>query len=102
MKQFSSKHPGSKSVLTFDFTKWLGPVDILSGSPVVTVTASGGRDTNPSAILNGSAVFDATTRKIEVAVKDGLDGVDYVIDVSCATTNTLKRAAMSALLPVRR
>lgn len=102
--RFDTKYPDESVRLTFDFTVDLEALDagvLLTGSPIVTVTVAQGTDPNPSAILNGSGVFDPTSMMVIVPVTAGLDQVDYSIRVKASTNDPLTVLELVGILPVR-
>lgn len=100
--RFDTKLPAEKVVLTFDFTPDLLAGETLTGSPtIVSVNVSLGADGNPTAIENGAPTLDTTSKKVLMPVQAGLDGCDYDITVSCATSNALKVLELLGTLPVR-
>lgn len=99
--RFDAKHPTALNVLTYDFNAQLAAGDTLTGSPTVTISVNYGTDPSPNGVLNGAANVDVTGKLVLVPVKAGVDGCDYLITVSCASTNSQKAPAMNAILPVR-
>lgn len=99
--RFDAKHPLAKIALTFDFTLQLATGEVLTGVPSVSCIVQFGTDASPSAVLNGAANVDSTGKLAIVPVQAGVDGVDYLLTVSCASTNPQKSPAMNAILPVR-
>ena len=95
-----SKDPGETIPLVFDFGPGLATGETLTSKAIV-VTVVGGVDGSPTAILAGGDQFDATNTKVYVPVTGGLDGVDYNIKVTCATTNPKKVLVLAGVLEVR-
>lgn len=95
------KDPAEKVILVFDFSPGLGAGETLTGTITVTVSTSIGTDDTPSAVLNGSAYFDAANKKIYQPVQNGTNYVNYTIKTICATTNPSKVLALTAEMPVR-
>jgi hypothetical protein len=84
-----------------DFSNGLASGETLQGTIATTSTTIAGTDLAPSDILNGSAAFDPTNKKVQVPVKLGVDGCDYLIKVVAQTSNAQKVLSLSAILPVR-
>ena len=95
------KDPAEKLILTFDFAVGLGSDDLLTGTPIATVSVLIGRDAAPTAIFNGTPGIDGTSKRVYLPVQAGVDGCDYVIKVVCTTTSASKVLALTAVLPVR-
>jgi hypothetical protein len=89
-----------KIVITFYFTDELAPAETLTGAITSSFTVVKGTDGNPSAMANGSAVFDSTGKKILLPIQGGLAGNQYRIKVVSATTNASKTLARSALISI--
>jgi hypothetical protein len=60
-----------------------------------------GADPTPSSILNGTAGFDASLKKVIVPVKDGVANTEYQITVTTDTSTSTKRLTLVGVLPVR-
>jgi hypothetical protein len=96
-----SKGPTEKRVLTFNFAADLETGELLQTPITVAFATALGTDASPSALANGAAAVDATGTKVLVPVQGGLEGCDYAITVTVATSNTNKTLAMTAVLSVR-
>lgn len=99
--RFDAKHPTALDVLSFDMSLQLGAGETLTGTPTVAIEVRYGADIAPGNVLNGAANIDSAGKVILVPVKAGTDQCDYLITVSCASTNPQKSPAMNAILPVR-
>jgi len=93
--------PAEKVVLTFDFSGGLDTGETLTGSASPTVAMQLGTDPTPASVLNGSAAFDASRKKVLVPVQGGLPDCDYAIKVVVPTSNAQKTLALVAILPIR-
>lgn len=100
MQYFEQIAPGEENVLTFIFAPGLPSGVTLTGSPTVTVKTIEGVDANPTGILNGSSALDGTSTMVLVPVAPTVDGVQYVVRVLCATTQSNIKLALPAILPV--
>lgn len=99
--RFDAKHPSALLVLTYDFSAQLAVGETLTGTPTVGIAVNYGTDASPNSVINGAANVDVTGKLVLVPVKAGVDQCDYLITVSCASTNSQKAPAMNAILPVR-
>lgn len=102
-KQFQSKAPTEKVVLSFDFSAALAALSSITLSSIYAYSVSVlvGTDANPSAILNGLPSIDASGKKVLVPVMDGLDKVDYLVTIVAQTSDPLTRLTLAGALPVR-
>lgn len=81
------KIAGEKVVITFDFTSELPTGVTLSGTPTITVETRRGVDSSPSAMLNGAAQIDATSKMVLQAIQGGLGKREYAFTCLCDTTD---------------
>lgn len=102
VQRFDIKDPSESVPLTFNFAPDLASGETLSGAPTVSVTVATGTDANPTELLNGTAGFDAAMQEVIQPVTGGLNGVEYEIVVTCATSNPNKTLTLVGVLPVRR
>ena len=102
MQRFDIKDPAESVQLTFNMQPGLAATEILSGTPTVSIVVIEGVDSNPTALLNGSPGFDATSTQVIQPVSGGTNGCEYQFVVTCATTNIKKILTLVAALPVRR
>ncbi len=100
MQYFDTIAPGEKNVLTFNMAAGLPTGVTLTGTPTVTVTVKEGTDASPSGILNGVAALDGTSTLVRVPVAPTVDGVQYLVRASCATTQSTILLSLAATLPV--
>lgn len=98
--RFDTKAPSESVPLTFNFAPDLPSGVTLTGQPQVSYGVSIGTDANPSNLANGSAGFDATNTQVIVPVTGGITGVEYVVTVTCPTTQSNLVLTLSAILPV--
>lgn len=102
MNHFDAKETSEKVILTFDFSPGLAVGETLQGAISVTVESSLLPDATPSAILNGSAIFDATNTKVYQPVQGGVTDANYTIKIVVGTSNAQKTLAINSILPIRR
>lgn len=100
MKRFDDKTSDEKVVATFDFSAALDAGETLTGTIAITVSTYRGTDVTPSAVLNGAASFDATSKMVIQPVKAGSSGCEYSIKAVVQTTNANKVLALTGILPV--
>ncbi len=100
--QFPIKGTAEKVPLTFDFTNDLPSGVTLSGTPTVTVALAAGTDSRPSSILNGAAGFNSASTQVIQPVQGGINGCDYLLTATCATTQSNLTLTLIGQLPVRR
>jgi hypothetical protein len=100
-KRFDEKDPAEKVPLTFDFTVDLPDGVLLTSIQSVTFSTAFGTDVSPSALANGPAGFDATSKKVIVPVQGGLDGRDYNVSVVALTSESDLVLELNGVLPVR-
>ncbi len=93
--------------LIFDFSADLNSLT-LTGTPTITFAVLPNQplansDPTPSDIANGSAQFDVTNTQVIVPVDGtlGVAGNDYVITVTCATSDSKVRMTLAGILPIR-
>ena len=98
---FDEKDPAESVVLTFDFSPGLASGETLTGTITVDVSMALGTDATPTALLNGAASFDASNTRVLQPVKAGVQDANYLLKVTCATTNPKKVLAIAAILPIR-
>lgn len=98
--RFPNKYVTEKLVLQFDLSAELEVGETLSSVSSVTVSVISGTDAAPNDLLNGAATIEAGV--VLQPVKAGSAGVDYRIDVVCATSNALKVLAIYGKLYVVR
>ncbi|MDE2101733.1 MAG: hypothetical protein KGL39_31090 [Patescibacteria group bacterium] len=101
MQYFDPKDPGESLVLTYDFTLGIPSGKTLSGTPTVAITVRAGTDANASAVLAGGNSLNSASTQVYVPVAGGVNGVDYEIKVTIATTDTHTTLVLSGVLPVR-
>ena len=99
-KLIEPKFAGEKVVITYDFSSELATGETLSGVITATVEVVAGIDATPSAMLNGSAQFDATAKKVLQGIQGGIAGNVYRIKVLSPTTNTNKVLGRSAVISI--
>jgi hypothetical protein len=97
--RFPNKYAAEKLVLQFDMSAELETGETLTLVSSVTVSVLSGADSSPSDLLNGAASISAGA--VLVPVKAGVAGVDYRIDVVCATSNALKELAIMGKIYVQ-
>lgn len=97
---FDNKDIAEKVVLTYDFSAELDAGETLTGAITVSVAVTRGTDASPSAILNGAAAYDGTSKMVLQGVQAGVAGCGYKIKVVAPTTNPKKVLALSGVLPV--
>jgi hypothetical protein len=102
VQRFAPLHPDAKDVLTFDFSAGLLDGETLVGPPVLSVKMRLGADTSPASLFNGTSQIDATSMLVLVPVQGRVEGAEYELECQCATTNTKKYFALSAVLPIAR
>lgn len=100
LQYFTPWIPGEKNVLSFNLSAGLPAGVTLTGTPAVTASTYIGTDTNPSAILNGSASLDSTSTIVLVPAAVVNDQNQYLISVICGTTNPDIVLGLAAVLPV--
>lgn len=98
MKTTDAKSPIESIPVEFDFTLQLGTGETLTGSPVVTITVASGTDANPGAMITTPAQISGTTVLQEVT--GGVNGVNYYLSCSCATSVTPHLYEVGARLSV--
>lgn len=102
-KRLDEKDPSETVDLSWDFVDELAGATLVS---VVSVTVAidnrlrRNTDPNPSAMLNGAAVYDGTV--VVQSVSGGIHGVDYKFQAQIQTDDpTPQRISMFSVLPVR-
>lgn len=101
LQLFDIKDPLENVNLTFNYSPGLAVGETLTGVPIISVTTNSGTDPMPANIINGAAGFDTAHSKIVQPVTAGINGVEYEIVSSCATSLG-RTLALVGLLPVRR
>lgn len=86
--RFGNKNDAEKLVLAFEFGAELDTGESLTGTPTVTITVLTGTDAAPNDVKNGDPAIVGTD--VLLPVKGGIVGVDYQIEVVCATSNSNK------------
>lgn len=94
------KIAGEKVVLTFDYTSELPTGVTLSGTPTITVETRRGGDASPSAMLNGAAQFDGTTKMVLQAIQGGTKKCEYAFTCLCDTTDPKLKLGRRGILQV--
>lgn len=98
--RFSNIYATEKVVLSFRFTEELDSGETLTSIDSVTVSVLNGSDSSPSSILNGTPALNGAANKALVPVQGVVAGVDYLLKVTCSTSNPLKRLTMIGKLYV--
>lgn len=83
----SPKIDSEKIVITFKYGGELPAGVTLSGSATISVEVRLGTDTNPSAMVNGSAQVDSANSQVLQSIKGGVRGNVYAITCLCGTTD---------------
>ena len=99
---FDVKDPAEFVQLTFVMSPDLTAGEQLKPPVSVSVTVLEGADPNPTGILNGAPGLDPTATQIIQPVLGGVNGCQYQIVVTAATTNPFKTLTLVGLLPVKR
>ena len=83
-----------------DFSDFLQPGEVITGTPVITILVVDGEDNNPSSMLYGNITVVGNT--VEQRIKEGIAGNIYSITFSITTTggNTYEKEFYLAILPV--
>jgi hypothetical protein len=100
MQYFDRKLPAEKNILTFNMAAGLNNGNLLSGTPVVTISVALGTDPSPGAVLNGSPSLDSTSTMILQGVQGGVAGCEYLLEAECATTLAAVALGLQGILPV--
>lgn len=102
MARTDSLDPDEKRVITFDFSDELDSGEMLAGTITSLVSVPMGSDPSPDAVIDGTPIFDPTSKMVLVPVKGKVPLCDYSIKVVCQTSNPTKRLALVAVLPIRK
>lgn len=102
MARTDSLDPDEKRVITFDFSDELDSGETLAGAITSLVFVSMGSDPSPDAVIDGTPIFDPTSKMVLVPVKGKVPLCDYSIKIVCGTTTPSKKLALVAVLPIRK
>lgn len=97
-----SLDPDEKRPITFDFSDELDDGETLINPVTSSVSVPFGTDPSPDSVVDGSPVFDPTSKMVALPVKGKVDMCDYAIKVVCQTSNPMKKLALVAVLPIRK
>ena len=97
-ERFSIIAPGQKAVLTYQLAAGLDIGETLVNTPSCSVTVEFGADATPSNLVTS---IDISGTDVLVAVNPTIADIDYRIEVSCPTSNSLKVLKLAKVLPVR-
>jgi hypothetical protein len=110
LPQFDWKDPRETSVLTFDATLMLATGETLTGTPSVQITTASGADATPSLQLNNVIVNSAALSiagktiavgaAVQAVASAGAFASQYLIAITCATSNPNKTLVLKAMLPL--
>lgn len=110
MKRFPTKDPKETWPLTFDASSELADGETLTGVTNTTVTLLRGTDDQPQNVVTGAAVnTDALTvgpyaiaagKGVQAIATGGNDDCEYLIRITCSTSNPDKKPTLKAVLPV--
>jgi hypothetical protein len=108
--QFNWKDPRESVVLTFDATLMLAAGETLTGTPSVQITTATGADATPSLQLNNVIVNSAPLSvagktiavgaAVQAVASAGGFGSQYLIAITCLTSNPNKTLVLKAMLPM--
>ena len=112
VQTFAAKYASEWQVLTFDFTNALLSPNLLVNVLGIVVTCSIGNDPDPQAILLGAPSINsspitklngaiiAVGNAVSQAVKGGVPGATYVIEVNCGTNQQYVQPTCAGVLPI--
>lgn len=92
--------PGEANVLTFNFAPGLKNGNLLTETPIVTVTTYAGTDPDPSAILVGDPQIDDTRTLVLQAFAANVDMTQYLFLAKCPTEQSTVLLEAQGVLPV--
>jgi hypothetical protein len=108
--QFDWKDPRESAVLTWDATLMLAAGETLTGTPSVQITTATGADATPSLQLNNVIVNTvslsiagktiAPGAAVQAVASAGGFGSQYLIAITCTTSNPNKILVLKAMLPL--
>ena len=99
--RFEAKSPNETVPLTFDFSQDLPAGVTLTGIPNAVFATAQGSDPQPFFIQKDLVGFDETQTRVVLPVYRGIDGCEYRITITCATTQPDLILTLVGLLPVR-
>lgn len=110
MKRFDTKDPKETVPLTFDASAELADGETLTDVTSVDVSLLRGTDEHPEQVVSDAAVIaDAVTvgpyaiapgKGAQATASGGLDDCEYLVRLTCATSNAAKILTLKAALPV--
>lgn len=92
---FSPKRLAERKKFSFDFTNELATAETIS-TAVVTATVYKGTDSNPAAIVSGTATIAGNV--VTQLIIDGVENVTYLIVCEVTTSNGQKLHGTALLL----
>jgi hypothetical protein len=108
--QFNWKDPRESAVLTWDATLMLASGETLTGTPTAQITTVTGADATPSLVLSGVIVNAAPLSvagktiaagaAVQAVASAGGFGSQYLIAITCSTSNPNKTLVLKAMLPL--
>jgi hypothetical protein len=110
VKRFPTKDPKETWPLTFDASVELDDGETLTGVTDTTVTLLRGNDDQPQNVVSGAAVNTETLtvgpytiaagKGVQAIASGGVDDCEYLIRITCSTSNPNKKPTLKAVLPV--
>lgn len=99
--RFPVKGPLEAVPLTFDFSADLPSGVTLSGAPTMSIACTEGTDANAANVVSGSVALNAAKTGVVQDGTGGLDGCEYTITCTCATTQSNLTLTLVGILAVR-
>lgn len=99
--RFPVKGPAEATPLTFDFSADLPSGVTLSGAPTMSIACTEGTDANAANVISGSVALNAGKTAVVQDGTGGLDGCEYTITCTCATTQSNLTLTLVGILAVR-
>ncbi len=99
--RFPVKGPLEAVPLTFDFSADLPSGVTLSGAPTMSIACTEGTDANAANVISGSVALNAAKTGVVQDGTGGLDGCEYTITCTCATTQSNLTLTLVGILAVR-
>ncbi len=99
--RFPVKGPAEATPLTFDFSADLPSGVTLSGAPTMSIACTEGTDANAANVISGSVALNAGKTAVVQDGTGGLDGCEYTITCTCATTQSNLTLTLVGIRAVR-